>query len=211
MILCLLVSLQAQVVNSLFGSIKGWKGSCVVTIVDSTAEALTEYSFDGPAILLNEMDMSPYNSSWPNPSVSLEEMNTSDIEEMMKFSKAQEDKWRVWDAMVKVKRRVEYDDGMSNADYTCTCEKTEKLKLQIVIMGSQVIIAPEVTYSGNLTCSGTRDDVAVLPEEDHRLYLDNFNVTSEIPGGGSKRLTGTKTLTDDAKRITVKWDFSPVE
>ena len=211
MVLIQLAITRAQVVNTTFGNVKGWKGNCKVIIVDSTAEAFTEYRFEGPAILQNELDMSPYNTSWPNPSVAIEDMNTENMEEMMNFSKAQDDKWRVWEAQVKVDRRVKYNDGMSKADYTCTFNKTEKLKFQIAIIGDEVSIVPDVVFSESLNCTGMKDDAMVLPEEEHRLILNNFKVTSKAPSGGNTRLNGSKTFTDDTRRIFVKWDFSPIE
>ena len=202
--------LKAQVVNPDFGKVKGFTGHCKVVIVDSTADAITEYSFEGPATLRKEIDMSPYNASWPNPSIAPGGVNTTNMEEMMKSSKAQDDKYRVWRALVKVKRQVKYHDGTGSADYVCTFTKTEMLKLQIAIIGSTVSIVPEVTFPDKLNCSGTRDGIAVLPTEDHRLMPGNFKITQTAPTGGGKRLTGNKRMTDGTQRMTAQWDFSPL-
>lgn len=209
---CLLTSvmIRSQVVNTTFGSVKGWQGSCKVFIVDSTADTRTEYTFEGPATLRNEIDMSPYNTSWPSPDMSAGTVNSGSIEEMMKVSKAQDDKSKVWNSQVKINRIVKYNDGMSNADYTCTLNKTEKRKLQIVITGDNVKIVPYISFSDKLICQGTRDDAAVLPEEDHQLMLNTFDVTYPAPTNGGKRLQGTKTIRDETRRIVVQWDFSPL-
>ncbi|MEI8048637.1 MAG: hypothetical protein WCI92_14745 [Bacteroidota bacterium] len=200
-----------QVVNNTFGSVKGWKGTCKVFIVDSTADARTEYTFEGPATLRNEIDISPYNTSWPSPSMTPGVTNTGDLQQMVNTSKAQDDKWRVWKALVKVKRQVNYNDGMSNANYTCIFNQTQLRKLQIAIVGNTVNIVPEVVFSDKLNCTGTRDDVAVLPQEEHQLMLNKLEVKSNAPTSGGKRLNGIKRFTEDSKRIVVQWDFSPVE
>jgi hypothetical protein len=154
--------------------------------------------------------MSPYNTSWPNPSTSINEMGTGSMEEMMNYSKAQEDKFRIWDARIRIDKHVKYNDGVGNADYACTYDKKEKLKLQIAIIGEEVTLVPGIAFSGKLNCSGTRDDVTVLAEE-HQLMLNNFQVTFNVPEGGEKKLSGIKTLPEGTKQIPVQWDFSPVE
>lgn len=203
--------LRAQVVNQAFGSVKGWTGTCTVVIVDSTAESRTEYVFEGPALLRNEIDMSPYNTYWPNPSLSFDGVDAQNLEEMMKASKALEDKWKIWNARIRVNKQAKYRDEVSSADYTCTFNKTEMLKLQITITGNTVLIIPDINLTCNLDCKGTEDDAAVSPQKDDHLFLSNFQITSASPTDGSKRLAGEKTIVNDTRRISAQWDFSPVD
>jgi hypothetical protein len=201
--------IRAQVVNTEFGSIKAWSGTCKVIIIDSTTESRTEYIFEGSAVLKNEIDMSPYNMSWPNPALSAGDINTANFEDMMKASKAQEDKWKVWNARITVSKRVKYQDEVSSADYTCSFTKTEKLKFQIAIHGNTVYLVPGIAFSEVLDCTGTEDEAPVQEKKDERLMLDNFQVTTITPDDGSKRLTGERIIYEDTKRILVRWDFSP--
>jgi|GEM_PF-2880084 len=213
-ILAVILAGQAtsQVINPNFGSVKGWKGTCKVVILDSVPEGYTEYRFEGPVTMQNELDMSPYNTSWPNPNLTpgaMDAGNSGNVEAMANASKAQEDKFRVWKARVQVTRRMLYSDVVSSADYTCRFDVTQLLKFQLTIIGNTVTISPGVEFREKLTCSGTRDGAPVLPEEDHHLMLNNFTVTQDAPASG-KRLVGTKTLRDGTKKTVVDWDLSPM-
>lgn len=211
LIIAAVVTSRAQI-NPTFGSVRGWNGACRVFIVDSTEGSRAEYIFDGPVIMQNELDMSPYNMSWPNPAPGTPPpQGTVDINALAAASKDAEDKFRVWNARISVNQRWDYDDVVSSAHYTCSLQKNAMLKFQIAIQDNTLTLAPELVIQDVLNCSGNRDGAPVLPRQDFRLMLQSFDMTSPIPATGGRHLFGKKTMVSGSQSMTIEWDFAPIE